>query len=623
MIHEITQFVDYLDEKDKSIFSAEMELKEGFYVFLEREGEELVVKAENTLEVTKKTKRDELSGNDLKLYDEFLERYIKIEPVSNNKAFNRKLFGQTANPYAIGIAMKHYRDKSKHSEAIMQKSLNEYFDNAAKFIHEDATEMVALFKGYLLQNLWDFLKESPVVQNLNATAAAYVFLKNDLTDFANPYNKYLSERLFNKDKFNVQNEFGDIFGISDDLSGFNDKKEFLKHKTAPLELNFRVNGINALKISQFFRLQQKNKILPNPMPLFVDRNELTQKAITYFKEDKTKRGHKEIVEALLKENNGESLQNYYLIFFHNGQKGSRIVDLDFVPVFRYKTDDMPKIRALFKMKSKEKGELFRDFTIENIFHFQTVVLNKILNGQLIQQTKNGLWLKYFDDIKVSNYATDTIVNLFYKYCKAFYDYVYKSKRQAITDTMFHDIMQNSILDDIRHDKEHDKTYRIKEKLNIWFSLYNYFNHNKKFEDMVNRTQELFEEVSKIANNEEERMQTDFQFAFASGQLIRTILNKSKTGERSHSLLEPFLQKTNPEQYKLAIARAFETYKHEFQFYKGNTRYAFDKIMSEVMGFEPDEKNLKKLLHLILAGYFAETVFKREEKNDNVEPENNN
>ena len=66
---------------------------------------------------------------------------------------------------------------------------------------------------------------------------------------------------------------------------------------------------------------------------------------------------------------------------------------------------------------------------------------------------------------------------------------------------------------------------------------------------------------------------------------------------------------------MAIARAFDTYKHAFKFYKGDKRYEFDKIMSEVMGFEPDEKNIKKQLHLILAGYFSETIFKRETEDD--------
>ena len=129
--------------------------------------------------------------------------------------------------------------------------------------------------------------------------------------------------------------------------------------------------------------------------------------------------------------------------------------------------------------------------------------------------------------------------------------------------------------------------------------------------MENKTKSLFERVNQIAKNEKERMQTDEEFAFASGQLIRKILNESESAERKHSLLEPFLQKTDAKLFKLAIARAFETYKHAFKFYKGDKRYDFDRIMSETMGFEPDEKNIKNLLPLILAGYFSETVFKKD------------
>jgi len=241
----------------------------------------------------------------------------------------------------------------------------------------------------------------------------------------------------------------------------------------------------------------------------------------------------------------------------------------------------------------------------------------MFNNQLVQKRKDESYsLRYFDEIDNNpKYITANTYIQIMRYRKSFYDFIYKSKHQAITNLMFQDIMKSSILDDIRHDNDYNKTRDIKEKLNIWFSLYNYFNNNKNDEDMVNKTKELFEKVSKIAKNEQERMQSDDEFAFASGQLIRTILNKSKTGERTHSLLEPFLQKTNAQQYKLAIARAFETYKHEFMFYKGNKRYEFDKIMSEVMGFEPDEMNLKNQLPLVLAGYFAETIFKKETENE--------
>ncbi len=615
MIHEIIGFVEYLEKNDvknnTNVFSEGIKLKEGMYIFLEKEGDELVIG--ETLSVDKKTERSWL-------YDQFLIYTTNTEMLNAMKSFNSgpKIYIAIGSPFGISIS-------GLGLEKSLEKRLNAaeaYFKAAKKYIdekNEQHNRWMKQLEGFVNTKMFEFIESTEKYNNLKKGDLFFFFLKEPkLGDYQEIQSRFLSEKLFNKDKFNIKTEGGEVFGISDNLSGFNDSKEFLKHKTAPQELNYRISGNDAMKLYKFFRLQQKNKILPNPMPLFIDEKELTEKAIKFYKNDR-KAGHKEIIEHLL-ENRGKDLQNYYLIFFHNGQKGSRIIDLDFVPVFRYETDDMPKIRAVFKVTSKKDGELLRDFSVKNIFHFQAVILNKIFNNQLVTETKNGLWLKYFDDmdVKPEYGATDSIVDLFYKYRKAFYDYVYKSKRQAITFSMFDDMIRNSILDDIRHDKDHDKTFRIKEKLNIWFSLYNYFNNNKKSVDMINKTEQLFDRLKIIAKpeNNAERITTNEEFAFASGQLIRTILNKSEAGERTHALLEPFLQKTNAEQFKLAIAREFEKYKHAFKFYKGDSnRYEFDKIMSEVMGFETSI-NMKILLPLILAGYFSETIFKKETENNN-------
>lgn len=612
MIHEITQFIDYLEENNKDIFSKELYLKEGLYILLEKEGDELVIKDKNILKVDKKTERNQL-------YDEFLDLASNTEMLNAMKSFNSgpKIYIAIGSPFGISISGLGLANGLKKR----LDAADAYFKAATKYIDEENKkhlEWMNELKHFVNNKMFDYIESTEEFKSLKKGDLFFFFLKEPkIEDYQEIQSRFLSEKLFNKDKFNIKTENGELFGISDNLSGFNDSKEFLKHTTAPLDLNYRVNGIDAMKLYKFFRLQQRNKILPNPMPLFVDEKELTEKAISFYKNDK-KAGHKEIIEHLLPK--GKDLQNYYLIFFHNGQKGSRIVDLDFVPVFKYKTENMPKIKAIFKIKSKKEGDLLRDFSINNIFHFQTVVLNKIFNNQLIIETKNGLWLKYFDDMEVSKYVSSVIVDLFYKYRKSFYDFVYKSKRQAITFSMFDDMMKKSILDDVRHDKENDKTYRIKEKLNIWFSLYNYFETNIKTENMVNKTEQLFERLQTIANpeNKTERIKNNDEFAFAAGQLIRTILNKSESAERSHALLEPFLQKTQDDKFKLAIARSFENYKHAFKFYRGdNNRYGFDKIMSEVMGFET-KVNMKTLLPLILAGYFSESIFRT-----NKETTNNN
>jgi CRISPR-associated protein Csh1 len=599
MIHEITQFIDYLEKNSSDIFSENLELKEGLYVFLEKEGDELVIKNRNILKVYKKTEQN-------KLYDAFLSLTINTEMLNAMKSFNsgHKIYIAIGSPFGISI-----------SGLGLKKGLNKrldaadaYFKAAAKYIDKENEKHINWMnelKHFVNTKMFDYIENTEKYRSLKKADMFYFFLKEpELKDYQEIQSRFLSEKLFNKDKFNIKTEKGEIYGISDNLSGFNDSKEFLKHKTAPLDLNYRVNGLEAMKLYKFFRLQQKNKILPNPMPLFVDKKELTEKAIKFYKNDK-KAGHKEIVEHLL-ENREKDLQNYYLIFFHNGLKGSRIVDLDFVPVFKYNTNDMPKIMAIFKMTSKKDGESLRDYSIKNIFHFQAAILNKIFNNQLIIETKNGLWIKYFDDMEPKpeyGNATDTIVDLFYKYRKAFYDFVYKSKRQVITLSMFDDMMKNSILDDIRHDKDNDKTYRIKEKLNIWFSLYNYFNNNTNLENMASKIPELIERCKLIANNDNEYLSSDpKEFAFAAGQIIYFLLDKSEAGNKTHAMLEPFLQKIKAEHLQTVIGNTIGVYKHAIDFGKGR----FERLSKEVLAYETDT-NMKELQRFVLAGYFAEPV----------------
>ncbi len=608
MIQEIINFIDYLEENSPKVFSQNLVLKEGLYVFLEKEGEELLIKEENVLRVEKKTEANTL-------YTEFLKYVSSTEMLNAMKSFNSgpKIYIAVGSPFAISITgLGLSKSKLKRIEAAKA-----YFKAAQKYIDTDDDKVfdwMSQLEEFVEAKMFDYIENLDWYDKVKKTDTFYFFIKEPtLQVYQLIHNKYLSEKLFNKEEFNTKDEDGTIWGISDNLSGFNDKKEFLKHKTASLDLNYRVNGVEALKLYKFFRLQQKNKILPNPMPLFVDKHELTEGAISFYNVNREKKiGHKEIIEHLLTKVK-KDLQNYYLIYFHNGLKGSRITDFDFVPVFRYETNDMPEIKALFRNSSGQDG-VFHDYSIKNIFHFQEAILNKVFNKQLIVPTKNGVWIKYFDDleVKVEYGVTEAIVNLFYKYRKAFYDYVYKSRRDAISFNVFDDVMRHSILDDIRHDKEKKYTYRIKEKLNIWFSLYNYFIHTKKLDNMINKTEVLIKRIKKLSVSEEEFIATDEEFAFAAGQLIRTILNKSEVGDRSHSLLEPFLQKTQANKLKLAIARSFETYKHAFKFYKGEKkRYGFDKIMSDVMGFDTDE-NMKNLLPLILAGYFSESVLKKVE-----------
>jgi len=629
MIQEIVNFVDTLPQE---VFTNNLQPKEGLYILLDIDergnlvnvDEQGKIKEEDIGFYSKKEK--ELSP----LIEKCLPLWMNTIPVSNAKIFNpiKKIFGNTCSPFAFSFnkknwekyeelthLQKQFKEETFHAEQskdkfkeFMRGELTIYFDIASQFVEDELHQKwMKQFRNYLYNHLFDLVDNLDEFEKLKSAQGIYLFYKTPtLADYNEPYQNYLAAKVFNKDDYNkTKPSTEEIHGISDSVSYFNDKKPFLKHLSAPLLYNYRVTGKEATRLWQFFNLQ-RNRQIPNPMPLFIDKKELTEKAVKIFNDEKGKLGYVELIKRLL--DNGEDLSNYYLIFFDVRAKKSKVIDFDFVPNFRYEMNDV-KIVEIFSLN----GHFEAKTKIKTVFDFEYKIINEMFNRKLIP--KEG-WRRYFDEMEAHRMSANTY-NQLMKYRKACYDYVFKSRRQAISKTMFDDIMIKGILDDIQLDNDGSNDYSIKAKLNIWFSLYEYFDYtqfnkplNKK--SMANKTEELIVRLAIIATDDNEHLRKDDEFAFAAGQLIHFLLNKSEAGNRTHALLEPFLQKTDANLLKREIARCFDLYKHAIKFYA--RKYEFDKIMSEVMGYEPDEKNMKNLLPSTLAGYFAKSTFSKKEKN---------
>lgn len=595
MINEIVNFVDELKPE---IFSKNLELPEGLYLLVDINPDGEVLSSE----IVSYKKKDEPES----IHFEFLEWLTNSNPVSANKTFDsrKKIFNQICSPYAIGfkksIFEKNVIDNVDEKYKDIEDSIDLYLRSAEEYLIEEDEEFDS-FKAFCKKHLIDLIGGLEEYDDLKSTSPIYILKKGAKIENQRVFHKrYLSEKVFNKEEYNKEIDEG-VFGISDSVSGFNRKKTFLQHQTAPLDLNYRVSGDQAVNLWKFFGLW-KNRQIPNPFPLFIDKQELTEKVVSIFNEDR-RYGYAEIITKLIEEYDEKYLSNYYLLFFQ-GKKGSQIADLDFVPSFQFKINPPLKVEDLFKIEGKVK-------TISNVFALQDRILNKAFNGQLVQKTKKGgKWLKYFDDVEFNpNYFTPNGYNLFLKYRKAIYDYTYKSKHQTISKRIFDEIMVNGILDDIRRDKyQSRKTNSIKEKLNIWFSLYNFFESttNKTPINMSNKTRELFEKCAKIIAKESDGVSitSDDEFAFAAGQIIYFLFSKSESANLTHAALEPFLQKKNPEHLKKGIIDTFNIYKHNINFKDKR----FNKVMGEVVGFDPQEQDVKKLMPFILAGYFSDSVF---------------
>jgi len=532
-----------------------------------------------------------------------LDKQIHTKYVSMHKVLDSKKKIHSCSPFCIAfkiqsLSLIENRIKDYFKMAL-QYCQNEYQKKWAKLFHEYCSKN--LIK--LVENCMEDIKKEKINYDQKFKFLdryyIYVFLENlNNKEYEKVHNNYLLEKSFNKDDFNIDVD-GVIYGVSDYLTGYNQKKPFLSHQTATFDICNRFSNKDAIILYKFSQLKE-NKLLPNPLPIFIEKKELNNEVVKIFnKEGEGKIGYADIIEKVFEKYN--DLGNYYLLNFF----GRNINDFDFVSSFQYKFDPPLIIEDIFNI---QKGATI---FINDIFKFERIIIQKIFENQLVQKTKdNYLRIRYFDNIEYKpQYIRAKIYHLVITYRKAVYDFIYKSKRQVITTKMFNNIMQNCIVDNINEDEyingTHTKDYAIKEKLNIWFSLYNFFNfkqYNNGEINMANKIIEIQNSMQKIVIENENHIDNDLEFAYASGQIIYYLLNCSETSNKTHALLEPFLQKTDLMQFKLAISRTFNQYKHAIKFYKGR----FEKLMSEILSYDI-ESNLKDLLPFILAGYFAENV----------------
>lgn len=232
-------------------------------------------------------------------------------------------------------------------------------------------------------------------------------------------------------------------------------------------------------------------------------------------------------------------------------------------------------------------------------------MREIFNNSLVKIKDDKYSTHYFDEIDPTYVSGgDIMYQQIMKYRKAFYDYIYKSKNNAINLIMFNDLMYKSILSNIHKDDikgRFEWNNSIKKKINIWFSLYNLFNNNKNSEIMVSKVTDLLSKMRNVVKGES-IFEKPEEFAFGAGQVVSYLIDRSIANDKTYALLEPFLQKTKSNLLQDAIAQTIAVYKHDISTYKG----AFQALSSNVLTYD-DNIDTKPLLKYFLAGCFSPCI----------------
>lgn len=559
-----------------------------------------------------------------------LEEEVKRVGTSMNKVLDKSSQIFSCSPYAVV-----FKKKSLTNEKIpgikgekICKLLPFYFENARKLCPLEEQQRIVDFEticGIISNGLENFIREHSdekkiiLVDQLKDDEYISIYLRSvPLKNYKIAHNCYLKDKLFNKGGFN-RTVADHLYGVSGFLNGLNDKKLFLVHRTACMDegLCGRITFEDALLLDKFQSLILR-KALPNPLPIAINQRKINQLSLKLFHENETPLSYRELIRGLFEQHEIKELSDFYLL---NYSKAKDIVinDIDFVPMFRYYFDK-PLLIENVMLAGYKRDEIFeeeRDISLKDIFSFEYVVVREIFNNCLVMIKKDGSYKSlYFGEVDLSKRSDNgkfLIYQLIMKYRYAFYEYIYKSKQNAINVLMFDEMMFTSILASIKNEEVKSRfsfNNVIKKKLNIWFSLYNLFNNNdKKKEVMASNVTDLMSKMRIVAKGEAV-LETPEEFAFAAGQLVSYLMDQSVASDKTYSMLEPYLQKTKSKHLQDAIAHVFSQYKHAVSIYGK----AFKALASNVLTYDEDV-DMKPLLKYFLAGCFSNCViYEKKEEN---------
>lgn len=535
--------------------------------------------------------------------------------VDTNKCFDLPTKAiHSASPFCFALKRENleggekFAENKKAGKSQVYERINAYFSKATALLDSNEDKIIADAFRIALNDktrLHRWLDDSGAFQDLKDAEYVIFYLNLPLETYAAANRKYLKEKLFNTSDYNVvdADDAELLHGTSNWLNGFPMKKPFLQHQSATFDIAGRISSKEAQLLFEFSDMSRR-KLFPNPLPIFVMKDELAKAVIKLFKDDAAssgdqRKGYLEIIEELWKDYKQE-LGNYYLLFMVAGE----IKDFDFVSRFEYNLDPDKKpwkVEDLFGT-----GQM----RLETVRDLLTQVMPPLFNNALVVRRKDKDWsFRWFDDIDPTYCKSHNAYLMAMKYRKAFYDFIYKSKRQGVTGDAILDILMTGIKDDIRLDeyknKQHSEGFNIRQKLNLLFNLHQYFSTKPNPSFMASNIIQLRDRIDAVAKGEA-HIETDEQFAFAAGQVIARIFWESETGDESYRYLEPFLAQSKATRFKESVSNLFKRYKH------GVYSDRFRNVSSEVMTYGV-KGNLRDLHPQILAGVFSDNLLFKEKK----------
>jgi CRISPR-associated protein Csh1 len=576
----------------------------GTYILLNLEDDFSV---RNIFDVGKPDKKTgEIPGENTSDYKfiSFLDKNSRL--ISMNKAVDSGKIIHSNNYYSFFIkkeSIKAGKLQDKNIETyygVLSDPYVKYGKGQAKQIYEETekilgpvnTEIIGRIRTWVKQNLNTFLQQQDIsLEAKDYLKIFFVYAEDERTreEIKKEGQRYIRPNIFNNNKYN-QLANNTIFGLHSNNMGLNEKKPFLENKSRKISIPCAVTMERAIIQNQFMEYLS-SEAAKGKNNVYIDLDKKTIKCV--------KKGE---------ENSDADIESGLYFRVRQGKTELEIHSFERITGYNSELKQPFRLRMIFSFREKAEEAYSGSYGMKDKLYQIESLVNEVLFGKyLINNYKTAAGDLPNIDHRIKEellLCREQLWNWFYnnnsRNVKPLLD---KACKRLIKDTI-----------------ENDYLEKAKHQFNLWFSLTDYLNENRRNEvpmsDVMSEVRrQLMEHVMK--SREEWMFENDDEYYYAVGQISRYILELSRAAKKSLDMVKPILTVRDDKMLKKRVALLAKKYDYAIEM-----KYARAmELLGKVLTYMPDETANEVM---IMAGYVDKNIlYMSKKKYDEEEMKNNN